>query len=217
MYCAHLNYCMSYSWASIKMLIKWTAFALNNLLCCKFSINSKIQRSVNQTDQCWNARYLQFICWTLYLFTYSRHSSIETKEEIWKATSTNRWNTINNRNAERSTRGSEHKYSRFNQYEKCCRRTQSSSSTHVRFFFVFVDDDNSFDSMQLSMTNVFIVVNWFDYNRDVDQVHDMMDDIAEQQDVAREISDAISNPVAFGMIVTWFFLIRFFFFRWFLL
>jgi len=29
-------------------------------------------------------------------------------------------------------------------------------------------------------------------------VHDMMDDIAEQQDVAREISEAISNPVAFG-------------------
>ncbi|QQP36707.1 Charged multivesicular body protein 4b [Caligus rogercresseyi] len=33
---------------------------------------------------------------------------------------------------------------------------------------------------------------------DVDQVHDLMDDIAEQQDVAKEISDAISNPVAFG-------------------
>lgn len=33
---------------------------------------------------------------------------------------------------------------------------------------------------------------------DVDQVHDMMDDIAEQQDVAREISEAISNPVSFG-------------------
>lgn len=26
----------------------------------------------------------------------------------------------------------------------------------------------------------------------------MMDDIAEQQEVAREISDAISNPIAFG-------------------
>lgn len=38
----------------------------------------------------------------------------------------------------------------------------------------------------------------FSLFRDVDQVHDMMDDIAEQQDVAREISDAISNPVAFG-------------------
>lgn len=36
---------------------------------------------------------------------------------------------------------------------------------------------------------------------DVDQVHDMMDDIAEQQDVAREISEAISNPVAFGQDV----------------
>jgi len=33
---------------------------------------------------------------------------------------------------------------------------------------------------------------------DVDKVHDMMDDIAEQQDVAKEISEAISNPVAFG-------------------
>ncbi len=37
--------------------------------------------------------------------------------------------------------------------------------------------------------------------RDVDKVHDMMDDIAEQQEVAREISDAISNPLAFGQDV----------------
>ena len=36
---------------------------------------------------------------------------------------------------------------------------------------------------------------------DVDKVHDMMDDIAEQQDVAKEISEAISNPVAFGQVV----------------
>ncbi|KAF6216051.1 hypothetical protein GE061_000389 [Apolygus lucorum] len=33
---------------------------------------------------------------------------------------------------------------------------------------------------------------------DVDQVHDMMDEIAEQHEAAKEISDAISNPVAFG-------------------
>merc|ERR1712130_399032 len=33
---------------------------------------------------------------------------------------------------------------------------------------------------------------------DAAKVHDMMDDIAEQQDVAKEISEAISNPVAFG-------------------
>ncbi|XP_014247294.1 charged multivesicular body protein 4b [Cimex lectularius] len=33
---------------------------------------------------------------------------------------------------------------------------------------------------------------------DVDQVHEMMDDIAEQHDVAKEISGAISNPISFG-------------------
>ena len=33
----------------------------------------------------------------------------------------------------------------------------------------------------------------------------MMDDIAEQQDVAKEISEAISNPVAFGGVSAHFF------------
>ncbi|XP_019873915.2 charged multivesicular body protein 4b [Aethina tumida] len=33
---------------------------------------------------------------------------------------------------------------------------------------------------------------------DVDKVHDMMDDIAEQQELSNEISNAISNPVGFG-------------------
>ena len=37
--------------------------------------------------------------------------------------------------------------------------------------------------------------------RDVDDVHNLMDDIAEQQDVANEISEAISNPVGFGQDV----------------
>uniref|UniRef100_A0A2C9KH19 Charged multivesicular body protein 4b n=1 Tax=Biomphalaria glabrata TaxID=6526 RepID=A0A2C9KH19_BIOGL len=35
-------------------------------------------------------------------------------------------------------------------------------------------------------------------NLDVDKVHDLMDEVAEQQDVANEISDAISHPVGFG-------------------
>ena len=35
-------------------------------------------------------------------------------------------------------------------------------------------------------------------NVDVDKVNDMMNDISKQQDVAREISEAIFNPVAFG-------------------
>jgi len=34
--------------------------------------------------------------------------------------------------------------------------------------------------------------------RDVDKVHDVMDEIQEQQELAKEISDAVSNPVGFG-------------------
>ena len=33
---------------------------------------------------------------------------------------------------------------------------------------------------------------------DVDKIADLMDDIQEQQDIANEISEAISNPVSFG-------------------
>lgn len=36
------------------------------------------------------------------------------------------------------------------------------------------------------------------FSRDVDKVHDLMDDVAEQQEIANEISEAISNPVGFG-------------------
>lgn len=38
----------------------------------------------------------------------------------------------------------------------------------------------------------------FFYSRDVDDVHDMMDDIQEQTELADEISRAISEPVGFG-------------------
>jgi len=35
------------------------------------------------------------------------------------------------------------------------------------------------------------------HEMDVDQVHDLMDEVQEQQEIANEISDAISNPVGF--------------------
>lgn len=38
-------------------------------------------------------------------------------------------------------------------------------------------------------------------NMNVDDVHDLMDDIADQQELANEISTAISNPTGFGMDV----------------
>jgi charged multivesicular body protein 4 len=34
-------------------------------------------------------------------------------------------------------------------------------------------------------------------NMNVDDVHNLMDDVAEQQEIANEISEAISNPVGF--------------------
>lgn len=34
--------------------------------------------------------------------------------------------------------------------------------------------------------------------RDVDAVHDLMDDIQEQQELAQEVTEAISNPFSLG-------------------
>jgi charged multivesicular body protein 4 len=38
-------------------------------------------------------------------------------------------------------------------------------------------------------------------NMDIDQVEDLMDDVKEQQQIAAEISNAISSPVTFGQDV----------------
>jgi charged multivesicular body protein 4 len=38
----------------------------------------------------------------------------------------------------------------------------------------------------------------FVFVRDVDKVHDLIDDMAEQTQIANEISNAISNPVGFS-------------------
>ena len=35
-------------------------------------------------------------------------------------------------------------------------------------------------------------------SRDVDDVHDMMDDISEQNEIAEEISSALSTPIGFN-------------------
>ncbi|KAJ8931598.1 hypothetical protein NQ314_015460 [Rhamnusium bicolor] len=48
-----------------------------------------------------------------------------------------------------------------------------------------------------SMKNAADALKAAHKNLDVDNVHDIMDDIAEQHDVANEISNAISNPVGF--------------------
>ncbi|CAK9817424.1 Charged multivesicular body protein 4b [Anthophora quadrimaculata] len=57
---------------------------------------------------------------------------------------------------------------------------------------------NTNTAVLTNMKNAADALKSVHQHMDVDQVHDMMDDIAEQQDVAKEISDAISNPVSFG-------------------
>lgn len=42
-------------------------------------------------------------------------------------------------------------------------------------------------------------LEWRVYNRDINKVDNTMDDIREQMDLANEISDAISQPVGFGV------------------
>uniref|UniRef100_A0A1I8MSQ5 Snf7 n=1 Tax=Musca domestica TaxID=7370 RepID=A0A1I8MSQ5_MUSDO len=61
-----------------------------------------------------------------------------------------------------------------------------------------LESANTNTAVLTTMKNAADALKAAHQNMDVDKVHDMMDDIAEQQDVAREISDAISNPVAFG-------------------
>ena len=48
--------------------------------------------------------------------------------------------------------------------------------------------------------DVYGINNWLSF-RDVDDVHDLMDEVAEQQEIANEISEAISSPVGFGQDV----------------
>ena len=48
------------------------------------------------------------------------------------------------------------------------------------------------------MCALVIIVSVVTFFRDVDDVHDLMDDIQEQNEVATEISDALSQPIGFN-------------------
>ena len=43
------------------------------------------------------------------------------------------------------------------------------------------------------LTHIYVLSS-----RDVDDVHDMMDDISEQNEIAEEISSALSTPIGFN-------------------
>lgn len=67
------------------------------------------------------------------------------------------------------------------------REVLESASTNAQVIRVMSDATKAFKSANSNM--------------DVDKVHDIMDDIAEQQQIAEEISGAISNPIGFDQNV----------------
>lgn len=86
---------------------------------------------------------------------------------------------------------------RKKRYEKQLQQIDGTLST-IEMQREALESANTNTAVLTTMKNAADALKSAHQNMDVDQVHDMMDDIAEQQDVAREISDAISNPVAFG-------------------
>ncbi len=48
------------------------------------------------------------------------------------------------------------------------------------------------------MLAVIVTAHVYNPSRDVDDIHDMMDDITEQNEIADEISSVLSQPVGFG-------------------
>ncbi|XP_001607499.1 charged multivesicular body protein 4b-like [Nasonia vitripennis] len=63
-----------------------------------------------------------------------------------------------------------------------------------------LESANTHTAVLTTMKNAADALRAAYQNMDVDQVHDMMGDIAEQQDLAEELANAISNP-AFGQEV----------------
>ncbi|KAJ8681144.1 hypothetical protein QAD02_016931 [Eretmocerus hayati] len=86
---------------------------------------------------------------------------------------------------------------RKKRYEKQLQQIDGTLST-IEMQREALESANTNTAVLTTMKNAADALKAAHQHMDVDQVHDMMDDIAEQQDVAREISDAISNPVAFG-------------------
>ncbi|XP_055838378.1 charged multivesicular body protein 4b [Episyrphus balteatus] len=101
------------------------------------------------------------------------------------------------KNASKNKRAAIQALKRKKRYEKQLQQIDGTLST-IEMQREALESANTNTAVLTTMKNAADALKAAHQNMDVDQVHDMMDDIAEQQDVAKEISDAISNPVAFG-------------------
>lgn len=105
--------------------------------------------------------------------------------------------SIARKNGTKNKRAAIQALKRKKRYEKQLQQIDGTLST-IEMQREALEGANTNTAVLQTMKNAADALKSAHQHMDVDQVHDMMDDIAEQQDVAKEISEAISNPVAFG-------------------
>lgn len=103
-------------------------------------------------------------------------------------------------NAQKNKRAAIQALKRKKRYEKQLQQIDGTLST-IEMQREALEGANTNTAVLTTMRQAADALKLANNHLDVDKVHDMMDDIAEQQDVAKEISEAISNPVAFGQDV----------------
>nr|XP_022920811.1 charged multivesicular body protein 4c [Onthophagus taurus] len=108
--------------------------------------------------------------------------------------------TLAKKNVSKNKRAAIQALKRKKRYEKQLQQIDGTLST-IEMQREALEGANTNTAVLTTMRQAADALKLANNHLDVDKVHDMMDDIAEQQDVAKEISEAISNPVAFGQDV----------------
>ncbi|XP_063416869.1 charged multivesicular body protein 4b-like [Mytilus trossulus] len=101
------------------------------------------------------------------------------------------------KNAAKNKRAALQALKRKKRYEKQLQQIDGTLST-IEFQREALENASTNTEVLNVMGNAAKALKAAHQNMDVDKVHDLMDDVAEQQEIANEISEAISNPVGFG-------------------
>lgn len=86
---------------------------------------------------------------------------------------------------------------RKKQYEKQLRKIDDSLST-VEFQIEALENASTNTEVLRAMQGSAEALDSTHVSMDVDKVHDLLDDLNEQQELANEISEAISKPIGLG-------------------
>jgi charged multivesicular body protein 4 len=104
---------------------------------------------------------------------------------------------IAKKNASKNKRAAIQALKRKKRYEKQLQQIDGTLST-IEVQREALEGANTNTAVLKTMKNAADALKNAHLNMDVDEVHNMMDDIADQQDLSNEISNAISNPIGFG-------------------